>query len=119
MVEPISVNEALDRLQELGGQTITIFGVLSLDFEGACISHIPKHERRDKGDGAYQSSIWTYYDLQTMNINEATLMQLDGKHVVLSGTLKGPEAGFGGCGHFSLWPAEIIVTHVGKRERGA
>ena len=50
-----------------------------------------------------------------MGISREILEQYDGREVVLSGILRGPEFGFGGCGHFSFWPAEMDVSKVEKR----
>jgi len=35
--------------------------------------------------------------------------RLHGKVVVVEGTLQGPAPNFGGCGHVSLWPAEMVA----------
>lgn len=112
MLNPISVNAALDRLIELNGQMVNLVGELSLDYEGTCITHIPKSECHSEKVGTYQSGIWVNFDLAAMKQNEQWLQQYDGRHVRVEGRLSVPEKGFDGCGHFSLWPAEITVTKI-------
>jgi hypothetical protein len=114
MVNPISVNDAIDRLPELSGQIVSVFGSLSLDFEGTCINHIPKTESRDDETGTYQSSIWVNFDLAAIKQREHWLDQFDGRHVRVAGRLAAPLKGYGGCGHFSMWPAELNVTAIEK-----
>jgi hypothetical protein len=114
MINPISVNDAIDRLIELAGQNVSVFGSLSLDFEGTCINHIPKTEIRDDGTGTSQSSIWVNFDLAVINQREQWLDQFDGRHVRVTGTLVAPLDGYDGCGHFSMWPAELNVTSIEK-----
>jgi len=112
MCNPISVNDAIDRLSELAGQRISLFGSLSLDFEGTCVSHIPKAERRGDGTSTYQSSIWVNFDIAAFKQLAQWLHQFDGRHVRLTGTLMPPLDGYEGCGHFSMWPAELVVTSI-------
>lgn len=116
MINPISVNDAIDRLSELAGQEVVLVGSLALDFEGTCITHIPKNECRCRDDEtcAFRSSIWITFDLTAINQREQWLGQFDGRHVRVTGVLHAPEKEFGGCGHFSLWPAEITVTAIEK-----
>ena len=114
MLNPISVNDAINRLLELAGQNISVFGSLSLEFEGTCINHIPNAESRDDGTGTYQSSIWVNFDLAAINQREQWLDQFDGRHVRVTGKLAAPLDGYDGCGHFSMWPAELNVTSIEK-----
>jgi hypothetical protein len=114
MINPLSVNDTIDRLTELAGQEVSLFGSLALDFEGTCINHIPKSECRDNGIGTYQSSIWVNFDLAAINQREQWLGQFDGRHVRLTGTLVAPLDGYDGCGHFSMWPAELNVKSIEK-----
>ncbi|WP_197993026.1 hypothetical protein [Gimesia aquarii] len=115
MLNPISVNDAIDRLAELAGQDVSLVGVLSLDFEGTSINHIPKSECRSNVVGTYQSSIWVNFDFVAINQCEQWLDQFDGRHVQVDGILAAPEKSFNGCGHFSLWPAELTVTAIAKK----
>ena len=118
MVNPISVNETIDRIIELNKQNVAVFGLLSLEFEGQCITHIPKSECRSNGIGNYESSIWVNFDLNSIGQREQWLDQFDGRHVRLDGTLNGPRSGYDGCGHFSMWPAELTVTAIEKYSTG-
>lgn len=108
----LSVHEALDRIAEFDGRVVCIVGRLSLDFEDQCIDHIPAVEHRE--GGAYQSSIWVFFDHQRIDLPADQLRQFDRRHVVIEGRLSAPDPQFGGCGHFSLWPAEILVTAMIK-----
>ena len=111
----LTVNEAIDRLSELSGNDICISGELSLEFEGHCISHLPRAERlSDCGDGIYSSSIWTRFDLNAIGQREQWLYQFDARIVTVAGQLYGPEPGYDGCGHFCLWPAGIVVSMIQK-----
>ena len=114
MLNPISVQDAIDRLAELAGQNVSVFGSLSLEFEGTCINHVPKSEARDAGAGTYESSIWVNFDLSAIKQRMQWLDQFDGRHVRVTGKLAGPLQGYEGCGHFSLWPAELNVTSIEK-----
>ena len=111
MSTSISVNEALDRLAQLSGSTVTIRGILNIEFEGTELLHYPKAERRSRSSGSRdQSSLWlTTHD--AINSPNGDLTKLHGRRVMVKGVLRGPDAG-GGCGHFSLWPGEIEVLSV-------
>ncbi len=113
-MDPISVNEAIDRLNELNGQTVIVTGLLCLDFEGHCINYIPKSESRDQGSGAYQSSIWVYFDLEEIKHRAQWLDQFDGRHVRATGRLDGPDPRYQACGHMSLWPTKLLVKSIEK-----
>ena len=114
MANPISVNDTLQRLDTLSGQQITVYGKLSLDFEGTCLSHIPKSECHHDDGGQYPSSIWIDFDLEQIGQREQWLDQFDWRHVAIDGIISGPDVGYDGCGHFSMWPAEITATAVRK-----
>ena len=116
-MSPISVNDALERLGELAKEEVEIYGSLSLDFEGQCINHIPKSEFHADSTETYPSSIWVDFDLAAIGQREQWLDQFDRRHVTLRGQLLGPEPEFGGCGHFSLWKAKMIVTKIEKCRR--
>ncbi|WP_404308179.1 hypothetical protein [Neorhodopirellula lusitana] len=115
-METLSVNAAIERLDELAETDVAIFGQLSLDFEGQCISHLPRSERLAESEfGMYTSSIWTRFDLGAIGQREQWLMQFDARNVVLHGAFYGPDPGYGGCGHFCLWPAGLVVRAIAKR----
>jgi len=114
-MDTLSVNATLERLNELVGTDVAIFGQLSLEFEGHCISHLPRSERLPEYDsGLYASSIWTRFDLDAIGQREQWLMQFDARKVVLLGSLYGPDSGYDGCGHFCLWPAGLVVRAIAK-----
>lgn len=114
-MEHLSVNSAIERLSELDGQVICVVGALSLDFEGQCINHIPKAEVASSELGEYASSIWVKFDLEAIGCDHKWLEQFDKRHVRVVGMLRSPAPEFGGCGHFSLWPAELIVNAIEKK----
>jgi len=114
-MDTLSVNTVFERLDELLGTDVIIFGQLSLDFEGCCVSHLPRGEQLpESDDGMYTSSIWTRFDLDAIGQREQWLMQFDARKVVLHGSLYGPDPGYEGCGHFSLWPAGLVVCAIAK-----
>ena len=121
----LSVNEAIEQLEDLASTNVEIYGVLSLEFEGTCLIHIPKNEHRpdELRESAignclmYGSSIWVEFRLKKRGGPREGVSSLDGQHIVARGRLKGPEARLGGCGHFSMWPAELMITNI-KHYRG-
>ena len=108
----LSVNEALEQLDVLAGTNVQIYGVLSLEHEGTCITHIPKEERQPDGGGPMTSSIWVDFILKKRGGPRGGVSSLDGRYVLARGRLRGPEKGSGGCGHFSFWPAELAITNI-------
>jgi len=106
----ISVNQAIEQLETLDGTVVEVYGAISLEFEGRCIMHIPRGEVTPD-----QSSIWVDFDLNAIGQPEQWLKQFDGRHVRVTGILTAPDPLFGGCGHFSLWPAALLVTAIQKR----
>ena len=105
MTQPLSVNEALDNLAQIAGHDVNVTGILAFGHESVAIYHHSKAEIR----GEYESSIWLSADGGSLAFDRQACEQLHGKRVIVSGTLLGPDARFGGCGHMSLWPAEILA----------
>ena len=105
MVEPLSVNEAIEDLAALVGKDVSVSGLFTFEFENVSLEHWPKAERRDE----YQSSIWISTGTGSLQFDERVCKRLSGKRVVVQGTLCQPDPKFGGCGHFSLWPAAILA----------
>jgi len=105
MPEPLSINEALDRIDELAGCDICVRGLLTFEFEDISIAHLPRAERRD----GEMSSIWLSTGTGALGFDQQRCQSLNGKIVVVEGTLLKPEPSFGGCGHMSLWPAELLA----------
>ncbi|PPU49914.1 hypothetical protein XdyCFBP7245_22250 [Xanthomonas dyei] len=115
MQDSLSVNEALDKLGHLDGKAVTIHGILHFEFEHVAIWHYPKVERRDiEPFGQASSSIWLSTGAGSLQLNERGLERLRGHRVAVLGTLHAPEPRFGGCGHLSGTPAEILVSSIDR-----
>ncbi len=112
MSEPISVNEAIQNLPALANQDISVTGVLSFDFEEVSISHWPKAERND----GYMSSIWLSTGSGGLQFDRTACAQLSGKRVVVQGMLSAPDPRLGGCGHMSMWPAELVARTLERHD---
>jgi hypothetical protein len=105
MIEPISVNEAIDELAELARRDILISGVLLFSFENVSLNHWPKAECRE----GYRSSLWISTGSGSLQLDRQACQRLSGKRVIVEGTLLPPDPRIGGCGHMSLWPGEILA----------
>lgn len=110
MNEPLSINEALDRLDELAGKDVCIKGILSFEFENISISHSPKSERRN----GYKSSVWLEVGSGALGFDRKVCESFHGKTVVAEGSLTKPDPFFGGGGHMCLWPAEFLARTLKK-----
>lgn len=100
-----TVNEAIDLLDGLAGKDIKVRGLFTFEFENVSINHVPLFER---GEG-YASSLWLSVGTGSLSFDQQACKSLNGKVVIVEGTLLKPAANLGGCGHFSLWPAEILA----------
>ena len=115
MADSLSVNEALDQLSNLSGQPVAIHGILHFEFEHIAIWHYPKAERRDIDPFGFASStIWLSSGSGIIRFNERGLEKLRGHRVSVLGTLYAPDPRFGGCGHLSGSPAEILVSSIDR-----
>lgn len=115
MTGSLSVNEALDKLGHLDGGPVTVHGILHFEFEHVAIWHYPKVERRDiEPFGQASSSIWLSNGTGSVQLNESGLEKLHGHRVSVLGTLHAPDPRFGGCGHLSGTPAEIMVSSIDR-----
>ncbi|MGV7185319.1 hypothetical protein [Xanthomonas axonopodis] len=115
MSASLSVNEALDQLTRLDGDTVAIHGILHFEFEHVAIWHYPKAERRDNEPfGQASSSIWLRTGSGSLQLNDRGLEELDGHRVSVLGTLHAPDPRFNGCGHMSGTPAEILVSSIDR-----
>ncbi|WP_338846281.1 hypothetical protein V8J88_21285 [Massilia sp. W12] len=103
-MKPLSINEALDQLDQLAGRDISLLGIFCFEFEDVSLYHHPKGVRRP----GYSSSIWLSTGTGSIGFDSRACERLHGKLVLVEGTLIKPDPYFGGCGHMSLWPAEII-----------
>lgn len=106
----LSVNEALTQLAGLEGLPICVAGILHFEFEHVALWHHPKAERGE----CLESSIWLGTGHGSLQFNESAMKSLHGHRVQVLGTLHGPHPGFDGCGHFSGWPAEMLVSSIDR-----
>ncbi|RYD82423.1 MAG: hypothetical protein EOP84_09420 [Verrucomicrobiaceae bacterium] len=103
-----SVNEAIEMLDGLAGKDIRVRGLLSFEFENVSLNHV---QLADRAEG-YASSVWLTVGSGAVSVDEEVCQRLHGKVVVVQGTLHKPDPKFGGCGHMSLWPAEIVSRTI-------
>ena len=106
----LSVNEVIDRADELDGKPVEVMGLLTFEFEDHSLDHFPKAERREITEAVdppyYQSSIWVAFSTGSIQPNEEVLTRWTGKRVRISGVIRTPK-GPGGFGHFGGWGCEI------------
>jgi hypothetical protein len=102
-----TVNEAIEALDLLDGQTIRVSGVLDLEFEGNSLWHFPKAERKPD----YGSSLWASFDLGLPGLLPARLREFDGRRVVVSARVERVNSG-----HMGLWPGALLIQSVDKCE---
>jgi hypothetical protein len=100
-----SVNEVVEHLDGLAGKDISVRGMLSFEFENVSLSHVPLFERA----AGYASSVWLRVGDGSLGFDPEVCERLRGKVVIVEGKLLKPDLRFGGCGHLSLWPAEIVA----------
>ncbi|MGO4391269.1 hypothetical protein AB4Z46_07935 [Variovorax sp. M-6] len=108
------MNAAIDALPSLAGEDVAVEGILRFEFEGTAIDHFPKQERRiSQTFGPIEpSSIWLSVGAGALQFNEEQLRRWHGKRVTVLGKLIGPDPRFGGSGHLSAWPAEILSRSI-------
>lgn len=109
---PRTVNETLELLSVYDGRHTEVVGLLAWSFENQSLEHAVRAERGDAQTRATRSEIWLEVDEQTPELDDDLLERWSGKRVVVTGILKSPDPRFGGCGHFSLWPAAILIRSV-------
>jgi hypothetical protein len=105
----LSINSAIDRLDELRGKPVEVEGLLRFEFEDVSLWHWPKAEQRDVGENQFfttNSSLWLAFGSGSLQPNEKVLASWSGKRVRVSGILRGPTPQ-SGCGHVGGWPGEI------------
>jgi hypothetical protein len=83
MTQAFTVNEALDRIDELADSDIYIHGLLCFEFEDVSISHVPRAEQRE----GYLSSIWLSVGDGALGFDRRVCESLSGKIVVVEGRL--------------------------------
>ncbi len=108
MADSLSVHEALDQLAQLSGQGVAVHGILHFEFEHIALWHYPKAERRNA------SFIWLSTGTGAVQFNDRALERLNGRRVSVLGTLYAPAPEFGGRGHMSCAPAEILVSAIDR-----
>jgi hypothetical protein len=113
MNKPLSVNELLDHLPDFVGRDVSVRGILHYRFEDVAVYHSPTSEQRS----VYASSIWIDVGWGSLQFNDRACEAMDGKIVIVEGTLQGPDPSFGGCGHMSLWPAAILARMLERDKR--
>lgn len=111
MDRSLSVNAAVDQLPVNGGRCIVVHGILHFRFEDVSLRHYPVSECRDN---EYDSAIWLSEGTGSIRFNRPVLARWRGKRVVVTGTVYGPSRGFRGCGHMSLFAAEMLVTSIDR-----
>jgi hypothetical protein len=115
MSNVLSVNELIDRANELDGQPVEVVGLLTFELEDCSLGHFPKAERREVTDGGdspyYQSSVWIAFGTGSIQANQEVLTRWTGKRVRVVGVVQTP-LGPGGCGHFGLWGCEVEVYAI-------
>jgi hypothetical protein len=125
-----SVNEVLDQLVELEGQSMQLEGILEIHTEGYALKHYPNAERQSEyvEEGlSYQSGIWVEFGNGSIRPNDSVLGRWQGKRVRVYGVIHGVSSlssGIGGFGPWGCWPVIIEpasiqrVTAVERRENG-
>jgi hypothetical protein len=114
----ISVNEAIDRLDEIEGQPVEIYGILCFDFEDYTLWHFPKAERRtiEKERTTFNgSSIWIEFMRGSLQPNTPVLDRWHGHRVAIFGFLNGPymdNSYIQGRGHMGGCIAEIVPYSI-------
>jgi hypothetical protein len=98
-------------LESLHGQTVSVSGVLSIEFEGDSPWHSPKSEQKPW----YESSLWADFDHAALGLSRAELQRFNGRHVVVSAV-----ADRHNTGHMGLWPGGLLIRGGAKaRAAGA
>ena len=117
MSNALSVNEVVDRLEELDGKPVEIVGLLRFEFENHSLCHFPKAERREINDAVDppydQSSIWIAFGTGSIQPNQEVLMRWTGMPVRIAGVVRAPK-GPCGCGHLGGWGCEIEAYTIDR-----
>jgi hypothetical protein len=114
----ISVNEALDRLDELEGQPVEIYGLLSFERDDHGRWHFPKAERHAVQKGVHTfdgSRIWVAFNNGSIQPNIPVISRWHGRRVAIFGVHNGPPKDTPwsrGRSYMSLWLAEIVPYSI-------
>jgi hypothetical protein len=112
-----TVNETLESLSTYDGSAVEVVGLLKWSFENQSLEHSVRAERGDAQTRATRSELWLEVDEKTPALDDDQLERLSGKRVIVTGILKSPDPKFGGCGHFSLWPAAVLIRSIARESR--
>jgi len=112
-MEILSVNEVIENLDKYAGKNVYLQGVLVWEFENISICHLPRAERKE---GFFESSIWLSCS-PGLKFEDRVMQKIAHKPVLIEGKVLAPDPKFGGCGHLSGWPAEIVATDIEKYKR--
>jgi hypothetical protein len=91
MTNPLSVNEALDRITELNGMPVELEGILAVEPEGYHLLHYPNAERKpdhvDLSQRRYPHSVILAFGSGSLQPNQIALQRWIGKRVRVHGVL--------------------------------
>jgi len=112
MRTPLSVNQVIASLDELEGKDVLVRGLLHFSFEDIAIYQWPK----EQGSSDSKSSIWLSVGGGSLGFDGRVCEKLSGKVVLVEGAVVKPDPRLGGCGHMSLWPAEIVARTLERSD---
>ena len=91
MTNPLTINEALDRITELNGMPVELEGILASEPEGYHLLHYPKAERKpdylDLSGHRYPPSVILAFGNGSLQPNQKALGRWLGKRVRVHGVL--------------------------------
>jgi hypothetical protein len=97
-----TVNELVENLGALNGQTVSVHGVLRVEREHHAIWHLPESEQHGQ-----QSCLWVLFHHATLGTRESQLPQFDRRCVTALGVLD-----ISRKGHFSQFPGTITIRSM-------
>ena len=117
MTSYCSVNDALERLDELLRFPLEVEGILEAANpleSGYELLHYPAAERAGGAskDPAHRSSIWLHFGAGSIQPNHGVLAKWIGKRVRVHGVVNGPPAFTALSDPLGAWPAHIEVYSV-------
>ena len=105
---PLSVNEAISRLDALDGQPVALTGILRFEFEDVSLNHAPTSEQKHSSN---QSSIWLSVSCGALGFDTKVCERWHGKIVTVEGVLHKSDPKIG-AGHMGLWPATLLAQDM-------
>lgn len=97
-------------LAALSGRDVLVRGLLHFSFEDVALYQWPV----PPGGSTTRLSIWLRVGDGSLGFQRRACERLSGKVVLVEGMLQGPPAGFDGCGHMGLWPADLLARTLVK-----